>query len=52
MALWALPDLADTHLVALTGYAGLDDRKRAAEAGFGRHLVKPIDFSELRQSTG
>jgi CheY-like chemotaxis protein/two-component sensor histidine kinase len=30
----ALPELIDTHLVALTGYARLDDRTRAAEAGF------------------
>jgi CheY-like chemotaxis protein len=46
----ALPELVDTHLVALTGYARLDDRTRAAEAGFARHLVKPIDFSELEKA--
>jgi PAS domain S-box-containing protein len=46
----ALPELVDTHLVALTGYAGLDDRMRAADAGFVRHLVKPIDFSELQEA--
>ena len=45
----ALRELVDTDLVALTGYARLDDRKRVAEARFVRHLVKPIDFSQLEQ---
>jgi CheY-like chemotaxis protein len=29
-------------LVALTGWGANDDRKRTQEAGFGRHLVKPV----------
>jgi signal transduction histidine kinase/DNA-binding response OmpR family regulator len=35
------------RLVALTGYGGADDRRRAADAGFEAHLVKPVDFDEL-----
>lgn len=31
-----------TRLVALTGYGQNEDRKRAAEAGFDEHLVKPV----------
>jgi CheY-like chemotaxis protein len=29
-------------LVALTGYGQADDRRRATEAGFSVHLVKPV----------
>jgi PAS domain S-box-containing protein len=34
-------------LVALTGYGQPEDRKRAFEAGFDAHLVKPADLEEL-----
>ncbi|VCU68110.1 Autoinducer 2 sensor kinase/phosphatase LuxQ [Pigmentiphaga humi] len=43
----ALPQLAGTMFVALTGYGQQDDRARTAEAGFDRHLVKPLDISLL-----
>jgi signal transduction histidine kinase/DNA-binding response OmpR family regulator len=36
-----------TRLVALTGYGGEEDRKRATRAGFDAHLVKPVDFQDL-----
>ncbi len=31
------------HLIALTGYGQQEDRQKAFEAGFDRHLVKPVD---------
>ncbi len=31
------------RLIALTGWGQEEDRKQAAEAGFDRHLVKPVD---------
>ncbi|HXU73654.1 MAG TPA: response regulator [Polyangia bacterium] len=34
---------ASARLVALTGYDGDDEARRAREAGFDRHVVKPID---------
>jgi PAS domain S-box-containing protein len=34
-------------LVALTGYAQPEDLERSRDAGFYRHLVKPIDVAEL-----
>jgi len=34
-------------LVALTGYGQPEDRRRAEEAGFDTHLVKPIDEERL-----
>ena len=34
-------------LVAVTGYGQPADRERAARAGFGAHLVKPVDLDAL-----
>jgi CheY-like chemotaxis protein len=34
-------------LVALTGWGQDQDRRRAAAAGFDRHLTKPVDPDEL-----
>jgi len=34
-------------LIALTGYGQETDRRRAHEAGFARHLVKPVDLVVL-----
>lgn len=36
-------------LVALTGWGQEEDRRRTLEAGFNRHIVKPIDFLCLEQ---
>jgi CheY-like chemotaxis protein len=35
-------------LVALTGFGQEDDRRRALDAGFDRHLVKPTTLEALR----
>jgi CheY-like chemotaxis protein len=35
--------------VAVTGWAQEADRQRAKEAGFHRHLVKPVDLDALRE---
>jgi CheY-like chemotaxis protein len=39
----------DRHpaLVALTGWGQEQDRRRAREAGFDRHLVKPVDPEQI-----
>ena len=39
---------ADTLFVALTGFGSAEDRRRAKEAGFDHHLIKPIDFESLK----
>jgi len=44
-----LPELRGTRLFAVTGYGQLADRMRSAQAGFDRHLVKPVDLEELRR---
>jgi CheY-like chemotaxis protein len=36
-----------TPALALTAYAGIDDRKRALAVGYGMHLPKPFDAAEL-----
>ena len=35
-------------IVALTGWGQEEDRRRSKEAGFDRHLVKPVEPAELR----
>src|SRR5262249_48314198 len=39
----------DLMLVALTGWGSEEDRRRAKEAGFDAHLVKPVDFDALEK---
>jgi two-component system, chemotaxis family, CheB/CheR fusion protein len=39
--------LPETPAVALTAYDREEDRRKAAEAGFGTQLAKPIDADEL-----
>jgi len=40
------------YLIALTGYGQPDDRRRAEEAGFDTHLVKPVDPDALVKMLG
>ncbi|HEV7406312.1 MAG TPA: ATP-binding protein [Chthoniobacteraceae bacterium] len=35
-------------IIALSGYGQEEDRARSAQAGFDSHLVKPVDFEEVR----
>jgi PAS domain S-box-containing protein len=35
-------------LIAVTGYGQEEDRRRSLEAGFDHHLVKPLNFAELK----
>ncbi len=43
------PGSAAALLVALTGWGQDEDRRRACEAGFDHHAVKPIEPEALRQ---
>ena len=43
----AQPSTAGCLLVAVTGWGQENDRRRAKEAGFDRHLVKPVDPSDI-----
>jgi CheY-like chemotaxis protein len=39
-------------LIAVTGRWQEDDRKRSTEAGFDRHVVKPVDLAALYEAIG
>jgi len=41
------PRGAEVALIAVTGYGQEHDRRRAREAGFDHHLVKPFNLSDL-----
>ena len=43
---------AHVRLVAVTGYGQPEDRRRARDAGFDEHLVKPVDPAALQQAVG
>jgi signal transduction histidine kinase/DNA-binding response OmpR family regulator len=45
----AAAGMADTRLVAVTGYGTEDARQRAKAAGFDAHLVKPIALDDLNR---
>ncbi|MFL6674030.1 MAG: response regulator [Massilia sp.] len=44
------PELSTIRLVAHTGYGSPEDRKKARDAGFDAHLVKPAELEELEQA--
>jgi len=37
------------RLIAVTGYGQESDRRRALEAGFEHHVVKPLDVEQLER---
>jgi CheY-like chemotaxis protein len=41
------PGGKDMTLIAVTGWGQEEDRRKASEAGFDRHMVKPVDPKEL-----
>ena len=43
-----LPQFQHTKMMALTGYGQASDRARSLAAGFDYHLVKPVDYEQLR----
>jgi CheY-like chemotaxis protein len=45
----AVPALAATRLVAVTGYGEARDRLAAEQAGFNEHVVKPVTLAALEQ---
>ena len=45
----AQAETADCVLIAVSGYGQEQDRRRAMEAGFSHHLVKPVDFEQLAE---
>ncbi|QYF92204.1 PAS domain-containing protein [Massilia sp. PAMC28688] len=48
-AMRAMPELADMMLVALTGWGTDSDRSLSEQAGFDRHLTKPVDMDAIER---
>jgi CheY-like chemotaxis protein len=46
----AHPQLNAIRLVAHTGYGSPEDRRKAHEAGFDAHLVKPAELGDLENA--
>jgi CheY-like chemotaxis protein len=51
-AIRALPTGGDAVLVAMTGWGQDEDLRRSRDAGFDRHLVKPVDRASLLKLLG
>jgi CheY-like chemotaxis protein len=45
----AEPATASARFIAVTGYGSEEDRRRAQEAGFEAHLVKPLNLDHLER---
>nr|WP_308605782.1 response regulator [Massilia sp. DJPM01] len=45
-------DTCHIKLIALTGYGLADDQRRVLEAGFDKHLVKPVEIAHLLDAIG
>jgi CheY-like chemotaxis protein len=43
----ALPQTANAHLIAVTGYGRKEDQEKAIAAGFDHYFVKPMDTAKL-----
>jgi CheY-like chemotaxis protein/GAF domain-containing protein len=43
------PSLSSMEVVALTGYAHADDRRKARESGVDHYFTKPVDLDSLRR---
>jgi CheY-like chemotaxis protein len=44
-----MPDGTKPSIFAVTGWGSEHDKKLSAEAGFDRHLTKPIDLGEVEK---
>ena len=51
-ALRQAPLLANTILIALTGWGARSDQQQSQEAGFDQHLTKPVSLEALEQALG
>jgi len=46
------PGLEAMRIIAVTAYGQESDRRRAREAGFDQHLVKPVDMAFVESMLG
>jgi signal transduction histidine kinase/CheY-like chemotaxis protein len=43
------PESKDVLMIALTGWGQSDARQRTIEAGFDHHLIKPVNFDDIKR---
>ncbi len=43
------PGSQDVLMIALTGWGQSDARQRTIEAGFDHHMIKPVNFEEIKR---
>jgi CheY-like chemotaxis protein len=43
------PETRDAVLIAMTGWGQPQDKRRSAQAGFNRHIVKPVEPTDLEK---
>ena len=43
------PCCRDATIIAISGYGQEEDRRRSKESGIDHHLVKPVDFDEIKR---
>lgn len=48
-AIREIPELREIKLIALTGHSDPAHQRKAQQAGFDSHLVKPVDLDKLRR---
>ena len=48
-AVTSRPGVRPSISLAVSGYGGLEDRRKSRETGFDRHLVKPIGRATLEE---
>ena len=49
-ALRADSSCREAYMIALSGYGQAEDVRKARDAGFDVHLIKPVDFTKLEQA--
>jgi PAS domain S-box-containing protein len=47
-----MPELKGTRIIAITGWGQEEDRRKAREAGFDEHLVKPVNIEVVEAVLG
>jgi CheY-like chemotaxis protein len=51
-ALQEIPGVRRPILAAISGYGHEEDQRRAREAGFNEHFIKPVDPEVLQEFLG
>ena len=42
-------ELKDTYMIAISGYSSQEDVQRSLDAGFNKHLCKPVNLQAMKR---